>query len=263
MPNSIKIKSPYSVNLGYPTMGKIIFLQYIIMPRNSDVNRILKVMGRKSKAPFSSRQAKAVKKIAKSVAMTIPERKVFGFGDENVQLNHNKPVYIGGLLSCKQGTADDNSRAAGRLIRVGDELYLRNVNFRLWLSNKLDRPNVMYKVALFWYDNTQPLSDALVYFTQTNKMLDCYNNERISIIDQQIIFSGASYENGTEKHEHSYLCTLKANWKGRKIKYDEGGATPKKRDIGMVVVCYDAYGTLQTDNIASFAYDGIITVQDP
>ncbi len=237
--------------------------KYYKMPGNPSVSKLIKIMSRKPRAPFSERQAKAVKKIAKSVAMTIPERKVFGFGNENLQLFHNKPAYLGSWLSCKQGTADDNDRTAGRLVRIGDEFYLRNINVRLWLSNKLDRPNVMYKVALFWYDNTQPINDALVYFTQTNKMLDRYNNERISIIDQQIIFSGASYENGTEKHEHSYLCTLKGSWKGKKIKYDEGGAVPKKRDIGLVVVCYDAFGTLQTDNIASFAYDGIVTIQDP
>ncbi len=226
------------------------------MPKEK-VNKYLKRMG------LTKRQAKGVKKIAKSVAMTIPEKKVFGFREENVQLFHNKALYLASWLSCKEGTADDNDGAAGRLIRIGDELYLRNINIRLWLSNKLDRPNVMYKIFLFWYDSKATLSDSEVFFTQTNKMLDRINNERISIIDQQTIFSGPSYENGTEKHEHSYLCTMRGRWKGKKITYNEGGALPKKRDIGLAVVCYDAFGTLQTDNIASFAYDGIITVQDP
>ncbi len=94
-------------------------------------------------------------------------------------------------------------------------------------------------------------------------MLDRINNENISVIDSKTIFSGPSYENGTEKHEHSYLCTLKGSWKNKKITYDEGGSTPKKRDIGTIVVCYDAYGTLQTDNIASYAYNGNIIIQDP
>ena len=51
--------------------------------------------------------------------------------------------------------------------------------------------------------------------------------------------------------------------KNKKITYDEGGSVPKKRDIGTIVVCYDAFGTLQTDNIASYAYNGNITIQDP
>jgi hypothetical protein len=92
-------------------------------------------------------------------------------------------------------------------------------------------------------------------------MLDRVNDEFISIIDQKTIFSGPSYT--TTEQEHSYLCTLKGRWKNRKIIYDEGGSEPKKRDIGMCVVCYDAFGTLQSDNIASYAYNANLTIQDP
>ncbi len=210
-------------------------------------------------------QTKSVKKIAKKVAMGIPEVKAYGFIDENRQLFHNKTDYLTNFLSCKQGTADPNDVQGpnDRLVRIGDEYYLKSVNIRLWLSNKLDRPNVMYKAFLFWYDADATLSDPVCWFTQQNKMIDRVNNEQISIIDQQTIFSGPSYENGTEKHEHSYLCTLKGKWKSKKITYDEGAATPKKRTIGMMVVCYDAFGTLQTDNIASYAYNAKIEIIDP
>jgi hypothetical protein len=226
------------------------------MPR-----RKLRVVSRKAKSTgLTSLQKKSVKRIAKNVAMTIPEKKVFGFNAENQQLIHNKGAYLTSWLKCKQGTGDPNDQA-DQLVRIGDEYYLRNVNVRFWLSNKEDRPNVMYKCFLFWYDSNFTLSDATCFFTQTNKMLDRINNENISIIDQQTIFSGPSYS-GTER-EHSYLCTLKGKWKSKKIIYDEGGTSPKKRDIGTCVVCYDAFGTLQTDNIASYAYNGTVTIQDP
>jgi len=236
------------------------------MTRNPSVNRLLKKLSR-PRAPLSARQAKAVKKIAKATAMTIPEKKVFGRNEENSQLYHNKPFYVSSLLACKQGTFDANDQSTS-LVRIGDEIYLRNINVRLWLSNKNDRPNVMYKCALFWYDSEATLADTLVYFTQTNKMLDRYNNEQISIIDQQTIFSGPSYTTGVASDagsakEHSYLCTLKGRWKMKKIKYDEGGAVPKTRNIAFVVACYDAFGTLQTDNIASFAHNYTVTFQDP
>lgn len=226
------------------------------MPRNTIISR--KPRGR---GALTKKQVKAVKGIAKSVAMTLPERKVFGFRAENQQLIHNKTFILNKWLECKQGTADDNDGAQDRLVRVGDEFYLRNINIRLWLSNKKDRPNVMYKVYLFWYTSGATLDDAALFFTQTNKMLDRINTESISLIDQQTIFSGANY--ATTENEKSYLCTVKGRWKGKKIIYDEGGSVPKKRNIGLAVVSYDAYGTLQSDNIASFAYDGIITIQDP
>lgn len=226
------------------------------MPR-----RKLRVVSRKARSTgLTKLQKKSVKAIAKNVAMTIPEKKTFGFNKENQQLIHNKGAYLTSWLSCKQGTGDPDDQA-NQLVRIGDEYYLRNVNIRFWLSNKSDRPNVMYKCFLFWYDSNFSLSDATCFFTQTNKMLDRINNENISIIDQQTIFSGPSYA-GTER-EHSYLCTLKGKWKSKKITYDEGGTSPKKRDIGTCVVCYDAFGTLQTDILASYAYNGTVTIQDP
>ncbi len=232
------------------------------MPKRKIIRGRTKGFKRKLNAMLTNRQQKGVRAIARQVVRTSAEKKRFGFLEENVQLYHNKVLYAGSWLSCKQGTADDDSLAGGRLVRIGDELYLKNINIRFWLSNKLDRPNVMYKLYLFWYDTGVSLSDTIVFFTQQNKMLDRINNEQVSIIDQKTIFSGASYENGTEKHEHSYLCTLNGNWKGKKITYDEGGAAPKKRDIGVAVVCYDAYGTLQTDNIASLAYNGMVTIAE-
>ncbi len=211
---------------------------------------------------LTNRQAKTVRTIAKNAVINVSEKKAFGFLEENVQLFHNKALYLGKWLNCSQGVKDPND-LTDRECRIGDEIYLKSINVRCWLSNKLDRPNVMYKGYLFWYDAGTTLSDAVCYFTNTNKMIDRINNEQISVIDQQTIFSGPMYLNGTEKFEHSHLMTLKGHWKNRKITYDEGGSVPKKRDIGMIVVCYDAYGTLQTDNIASMAYNGIIKFADP
>ncbi len=108
---------------------------------------------------------------------------------------------------------------------------------------------------MFWYDSNTTLTDAITFFTQTNKMLDRPNNESISVIDQKYIFSGANYAVDANKHERSQLGSLKGRWKGRKITYDEEASTPKKRTIGVLLVCYDAFGTLQTDNMASCAYN--------
>lgn len=213
------------------------------------------------KKALSKKQARETRKIARSVFYKETETKTVGNSEENQQLYHNKPYYLGKLLATKQGVLDPNDQASNEA-RIGDEISLTNVNVRLWLSNKLDRPNCMYKCALFWYDEGMSLTDATVYFTQTNKMLDRYNNESITIIDQQIVFSTNNYAVDANNHEHSYLCTLSKRYKGRKITYDEGGQAPKKRNIGMVVVVYDAFGTLQTDNIASFAYDYIIQFKD-
>lgn len=233
------------------------------MPRRKIIKGRTKGFKRKLNAMLTKRQQKGVTAIAKRVLRSQMETKVAGGSGENVQLFHNKPFYQGNMLYTTQGAADNNDLTTANPCRIGDEILLRNVNLRLWLSNKLDRPNVMYKVALFWYNEGTALSDAVCYFTQQNKMLDRYNTEHISIIDQKTIFSKEMYLNGTEKFEHSYLCTLNGNWKGKKIEYNNGATTVKKRNIGWLIACYDAYGTLQTDNIASFAFNFNVRFQDP
>ncbi len=231
------------------------------MPRKVIRGRI-KGAKRRLNAMLTKKQQKGVKAIARGVLRGAMETKTVGKSAENVQLFHNKPLYQGGLLATSQGVQDPNNQS-GNAARIGDEVLLRNVNIRFWLSNKLDRPNCMYKLFLFWYTEGQTLSDTLCFFTQGNKMLDRINSENISIIDQKTVFSKEMYLNGTEKFEHSQLCTLNGNWKGKKIIYDQGGSTPKKRNVGFCVVTYDAYGTLQTDNIASLAYDYAMRFQDP
>lgn len=216
----------------------------------------------KRRTGLSKKQASSVAKIARNVVTRITEKKRFTWMDENKALLHNKGDYTLNFLSCKQGVSDNEDGTSGSQInRIGDEIVLQNINIRLWLSNKSDRPNVMYKCYLFWYDSDASLSDAYCFFSAQNKMLDRLNTEVLTIVDQKTIFSGASYA-GTE-HEHSYLCTLNGSYKGKKIKYDEGGTVPKFKTLGMCVVTYDAYGTLQTDNIASYAYNCSIKFIDP
>ncbi len=221
----------------------------------------LKLKKRPRNPGLSKTQAKSVRKIAKKTVMGTAETKSVGKSQENVQLFHNKALYISNLLATTQGVKDPNDQS-GNDARIGDSIRLTNANIKFWLSNKDDRPNVMYRLIMFWYDTPLTLTDALCFFTQTNKMLDRPNTENISIIDQKYIFSQNNYAVDANNHERSQLATLKGNWKGRKVQYDEGGASPKKRTIGVCVVCYDAFGTLQTDNIASLASNYQINFKD-
>lgn len=225
----------------------------------------------KSRRSRRSMKSKGLTKVQKQeVASMIDdeiEDKSFVFTIENSQLYHNKPVYVAKFLGdIQQGVQDGDTNTTGgtgiKTIRVGDQIRLKNVNVRFWLSNKLDRPNCIYKLILFWYPIGIPPSDALIYKTQTNKLLDRYNTDNIKIIDQVIVKSTNNYAVDANNHEHSYLATLNKSYKNKKIQYDNNGQQPKGWDIGMAVVVYDAYGTLQTDNIASFAYQSLITFQD-
>ena len=223
--------------------------------------------GKRSKTALSRSQKMEVRKIAEQVVDEEIEDKSSVRTDENVQLFHNKPLYTGKLIGSqiRQGVQDGDQSATGTgllTIRVGDQISLKNVNIRFWLSNKDDRPNVMYKGVLFWYPTAGALTDQTVYKTQSNKMLDRYNNKVIRIIDQFIVKSTNNYAVDANNHEHSYLATLNKSYKNKKITFDDNDAVVKGWELGFALVCYDAFGTLQTDNIASVAYNVAITYQD-
>lgn len=215
---------------------------------------------------LSKAQRKEIRRIAEKAVDAEIEDKERVLIFENVQLFHNKPGYSSSLLQqITYGPFDGDQSTGGgtqKGVRIGDEISLKNINLRMWLSNKLDRPNVMYKGVLFWYPSTTVVNDALVFKTQTNKMLDRYNDKQITIIDQFILNSKEMYLNGTEKFEHSQLATMNRSYKNKRIHYDGLTNVPKDHELGFCVVCYDAYGTLQTDNIASFAWNLSIKFQD-
>lgn len=221
---------------------------------------------RKKRTGLSKPAAKAVRKIAKKVLFSTAETKAVG-RQLNAQptggaqpLYHNKVYYLGGLLATKQGTGDPNDYSDANA-RVGDEIQLMSHSMRLMLSSF--QPNVWYKAILFWYPVGTALDDALVYFTQGNKLLDRYNTEEISIITQKIINPGTQNRIPTTESgdginfgaRRTQLVTLTGTWKGKKIKYNEGSTEPKMRDIGMALVAYDSINTLQTTQLAEMAFD--------
>ncbi len=221
---------------------------------------------KKTSTALSRKQRQEVKKIVTAEIDEAIEDKGFTIGAENLQLYHNKPFYISKLVKAIQVGNLDGDQGTGingdPKCRIADQIEVKNINVRLWLSNKLDRPNVMYKGVLFWYPVGVAPSDPEVFKTQSNKMLDRYNNKNIRIIDQFVLRSQQMYDNGTEKWEHSYLTSFNKNYKAKKVQYDGLSGDPKKMDLGFAIVCYDAYGTLQTDNIASFAWQMELTFQD-
>ena len=110
---------------------------------------------RRNKSTMSKSLRKEIKKIVSAQVDEEVEDKAYVMGAENQQLYHNKPFYVGKLLQAIQQGIEDGDQGTGisgnPKCRLGDQIELKNVNIRLWLSNKLDRPNVMYKGVLFWY----------------------------------------------------------------------------------------------------------------
>ncbi len=207
----------------------------------------------------SKSMKKQMKKIAKQTVLGIAETKAVGKQSPGgpttpaLSLPHNIVSYHGGLLTTSQGVLDPNDYSSNAA-RIGDEIILKNVNVRFYLSAL--RPNVTYRAVLFWYESGTTLANDIVYFTQGNKLLDRYNTEQISIIDQKLITPNIGALPADDANpRRSRLFTLNGNWKSKKVVYDNAATQPRFKDIGFALVAYDSINTLQTDDIGEFVYD--------
>lgn len=232
-------------------------------------SRPAKVYRRRRNPKTSKKLTSKIKKTIMSIAETkVVGKQLPGGPTTPAQpLFHNKVFYLGKLLATAQGVQDANDYSVNT-VRVGDEIQLTNLNIRFLLSSF--QPNTWYKLILFWYESTVALTDALVYFTQGAKLLDRYNTEQISIIDQKIVNPGTQNRIPTEASppgvnfgaRRTQLVSLSGNWKGKRIKYLEGGSVPKFKNIGMAIVAYDSVSTLQTTQLAEVVYDYKLRFKD-
>lgn len=208
-------------------------------------------------------------KVARTAVLKQTETKNRTIATENVQLYHNGGVggnYVvqSNLLQTPVGTS--------QVTRVGDEVFGVGLKVRLWLSNKSDRPNVMYRVMIV----SVPVEYASVTSPSNlfkndvgNKMLDPVDTDRYKVIYHRVFNPAAgdfSLETGATNKEHSRLVSVYIPLKNRRIKYNtDGGSTPsyQRNCLSLVVIPYDAWGSTTGDNIASMAYHTKFYFKDP
>lgn len=185
---------------------------------------------------------------------------------ENQSLFHNTPkdwsVGQNPLRALAQGDGENQ--------RTGDEIIGQRINYKLWLSNKSDRPNVLYRIVVYRCPKDEESTDHVAIYEGTtgNKMTDYINTEKYTPVFQKFvkITNDASLEEGATLKEVSKLVSFSINLRDQKIKYENGGTNiPKyQRDsLRVSITAYDAYGTLVGDNIASYAISARVYYKDP
>lgn len=225
----------------------------------------------------SAREASFVDTISKTVVRRVnAQRGKFYLTEngENVNLYHN-----GG------GTGNVAALASGRCSnllatntgdqqnqRTGDSLIGKGIAIKLWLSNKPDRPNVMYRVlVLQYYHGFTPNTSNNIWKSGSspNLMLADVDTDRFKVRYDRMVYSLKGYSassagtlvpnvpsaNNYAREQSRYL-KLWVKTPGV-IKYQlDNGQVPadQKYLLALYVIPYDAYGTLTGDNIASVAW---------
>lgn len=202
--------------------------------------------------------SKLMLRVARTAVLRTAETKFVGQSLENVQLFHNggaAPQYVWLTNLCT--TSVGSSQAT----RVGDDVWGVGVSIRLWLSNKLDRPNVMYRVFVIAVPADQQAAGNpanLFKGSSGNKMLDFIDTDRYKVRYHKLIQPASgdySLESGATNRERSRMLKIWIPTKGR-IKYaTDNGLLPtyQKYILSLGIIAYDAFGSILTDNIASFA----------
>lgn len=206
------------------------------------------------------RPKKTLTSLVKKLVLGQAETKYVMASGENQQLYHNGGT---GPTYCVITNLTSSSQGSGQNLRVGDAVRGKGIAVRLWLSNKLDRPNVMYRIFVVageYTQTTNPTPAGLFQGSCANKILDFFNTDRYRVVYHKIInpMSGDySLETGATNKEHSRFLKFYIPLRNKYIKYQtDGGSAPtsEKCVYSIGIIAYDAYGSVTTDNIASFAY---------
>jgi len=225
-----------------------------------------------NKRAISKAKTASLVKLIKKVSLKNTETKNTHQISENNDLNHNTQYLTTNLLYTRQGIGDNNTGTSQYSSRIGDEVIARGIQFKLWFATKKDRPNVMFKVVVFkYYSQSTPPTTIFKGQGSSNLMLRDLDTERIKILKVKMFNINTNSTNfgydstwvAGQKEMHKYM-KIYVPLKNAKIKYiaDDSG-TPMRYDIGLAVMCYDSYGTLTTDTIASYGVNVKFYFKDP
>lgn len=207
---------------------------------------------------------KSLKRTVRRVVNQMAETKKFLYGIEDFQLYHNLDSIP--FIDPWQYILKGNDGKT----RIGDRIRNRGISFKIWLSNKLDRPNVTYRViigtcpqAINGY--TMDGAGISAYIWQQVDAGACGNTtvlktnkeygfriiyDRLVPIQKGISGTASGANKETSRNLRIWIKPKRSGI----IQYTDGGnARTRGRWLFFLLCAYDSKGTATTDNIASYA----------
>lgn len=205
--------------------------------------------------------------------MKTAETKFFDIGIENVQLYHNCgefitlfPGYVTSIVDWFDPWAKI-LKGTNRFNRVGDKITPRGMSIRLYLANKVDRPETKYRiiVATLPKNTGGTITTARFDPLQLPNTGLCNNNmvqvadhdvgvrflyDRIVTVGSSTPFRGTG---GFEKEKTKFIKLWIKRKGSRDIVFSTSAQEIINKPLAVYVIPYEQYSTLETDNIASCA----------
>lgn len=215
-----------------------------------------------AKKALGKSTASAVKAIVKSQMNKVIESKNLDYSLEPIPLAclyHNVPSALDDdMCYSQQGTFDEEIAIARN--RVGDSIFVKNIQLKLMLTSFSTRPNCTYRITVVKTKNgsvSLPGGSSIYGHPQCgNNMISPVDTELSglsSVVYDRVINSNAFQTAQTGNTDKKFIWTysIKVN---RKIKYDNSGANSSSPSYRLFLTAYDTQGALITDNIARYTY---------
>lgn len=230
---------------------------------------------RRSGVVQSAREASFLAEVSKRVATAgrSANKRFATISNENIQLKHNGGG-TGNVACLDTGRCANfasTSPSQFQSGRTGDYLRSKGISIKLWLSNKLDRPNVMYRVMVVqWYHGFDPTTAQSIWRANAspNLMLASVDFDKFRVRYDRTFPVGSGVSMASTGTEVAPSANLKGKEHSRQVKFwigmpglikyqADNGNIPavEKFCLALYVIAYDAYGTLTTDTIATCAYE--------
>ncbi len=175
-----------------------------------------------------------------------PEVKDYHALYNNVQLYHNVGTSLGNVVNqfdnIPQGTAGYQ--------RLGNKIFIKDLEMILVLNNKADRPNVVYRVMVVAAPATASADTFTELFYGGNFSGCLYRPNSICLHDALIASNQGSLMTApTKERAYTHRAMIPIN---KMVNYDPLSGKCATT-LNIYIAPYDAYATLTTDNIASVA----------
>jgi len=208
----------------------------------------------------------------KKVLMKAAETKYYDIGFENEQLYHNSGtqqlLFPGYLRSISQWFNPWSviDRGTARFNRIGDKITPRGMSVKLYLANKVDRPNCMFRVIVailpkivagditaprfdpFQICNSGLLGNYMITPADHDKGVK-FLYDRIHRMNNTQRWNGGQYERELTKTIKIWIKRKRS----RDIVYDTTSSDIVNKPLAIYVIPYEQYSTYNTDNVASCA----------
>ncbi len=154
--------------------------------------------------------------------------------------------------------------------KSGEDVFLKALTVKMHFNTFGDRPQVMFRIMLvktpkhkeFEAPNTlfNPMST-----TATNYLLAFPHTDSVTVLQEKFLqIKGDSHWDATStlvSKQMGAACAIRHDFKDAKTKYD--GNAIKDYAIRLLVLAYDAHGTVATDNLATMELTHRLYFKDP